>query len=43
MSRYEQLQEYLIDNQRSWLITGVGGFIGSNLLEKLLILNQKVL
>ena len=24
------------------LITGVAGFIGSNLLEKLLILNQKV-
>ena len=42
MSRYEQLQEYLKDNQRSWLITGVAGFIGSNLLEKLLILNQKV-
>jgi UDP-N-acetylglucosamine 4-epimerase len=42
MSRYEQLQENLKDNQRSWLITGVAGFIGSNLLEKLLILNQKV-
>jgi UDP-N-acetylglucosamine 4-epimerase len=42
MSRYEQLQEYLKNNQRSWLITGVAGFIGSNLLEKLLILDQKV-
>lgn len=42
MSKYEQLQEYLIDNQSTWLVTGVAGFIGSNLLEKLLILNQKV-
>ena len=42
MTRYEQLQEYLKDNQSTWLVTGVGGFIGSNLLEKLLILNQKV-
>lgn len=27
---------------RRWLITGVGGFIGSNLLEQLLDLNQRV-
>lgn len=36
------LQEYLEKNQRIWLVTGVAGFIGSNLLEKLLTLNQKV-
>jgi len=42
MTKYEQLQEYLKDNQRTWLVTGVAGFIGSNLLERLLILNQKV-
>jgi UDP-N-acetylglucosamine 4-epimerase len=42
MSKYEELQKYLKNNQRTWLITGVAGFIGSNLLEKLLILNQKV-
>ena len=42
MSKYEQLQEHLKNNQNTWLITGVAGFIGSNLLEKLLILNQKV-
>jgi UDP-N-acetylglucosamine/UDP-N-acetylgalactosamine 4-epimerase len=42
MTKYEQLQEHLINNQSTWLITGVAGFIGSNLLEKLLILNQKV-
>jgi UDP-N-acetylglucosamine 4-epimerase len=28
---------------KAWLITGVGGFIGSNLLEHLLKLNQKVI
>tara|TARA_B100000900_G_scaffold379318_1_gene364144 strand:- start:985 stop:2025 length:1041 start_codon:yes stop_codon:yes gene_type:complete len=42
MTKFEQLQEYLNDNQKTWLVTGVAGFIGSNLLEKLLILNQKV-
>ena len=42
MTKYEKLQEYLKNNQNIWLITGVAGFIGSNLLEKLLILNQKV-
>ena len=42
MTRYEELQEYLSTNQSTWLVTGVAGFIGSNLLEKLLILNQKV-
>lgn len=42
MSNYEKLQEHLKNNQNVWLVTGVAGFIGSNLLEKLLILNQKV-
>jgi UDP-N-acetylglucosamine/UDP-N-acetylgalactosamine 4-epimerase len=42
MTKYEKLQENLKSNQSIWLVTGVAGFIGSNLLEKLLILNQKV-
>ena len=42
MNKYEELQNNLIKNQNTWLVTGVAGFIGSNLLEKLLILNQKV-
>jgi len=42
MTAYEQLQEHLKNNQSTWLVTGVAGFIGSNLLEKLLILNQNV-
>lgn len=43
MTKYEELQEHLKNKQCTWLITGVAGFIGSNLLEKLLILNQKVI
>jgi len=42
MSAYENLKAHLQSNQYSWLITGVAGFIGSNLLEALLQLNQKV-
>jgi len=42
MSKYTQIQKYLLSNKKIWLITGVAGFIGSNLLEKLLRLNQKV-
>jgi UDP-N-acetylglucosamine 4-epimerase len=42
MTKYEQLQKHLKTNQSTWLVTGVAGFIGSNLLERLLILNQKV-
>lgn len=42
MSRYSALQEELLSNQSTWLVTGVAGFIGSNLLETLLDLNQKV-
>jgi UDP-N-acetylglucosamine 4-epimerase len=42
MSAYETLKTHLQSNQRTWLITGVAGFIGSNLLEALLQLNQKV-
>ena len=42
MSKYEKLQNFLLTNQSTWLVTGCAGFIGSNLLEKLLVLNQKV-
>lgn len=42
-SAYEQVRKSLLGQQpRRWLITGVGGFIGSNLLEALLKLNQRV-
>jgi UDP-N-acetylglucosamine 4-epimerase len=42
MSDYETLKIQLQSKQQTWLITGVAGFIGSNLLEALLQLNQKV-
>ena len=42
MSAYELLKEQLQRKPQTWLITGVAGFIGSNLLEVLLKLNQKV-
>jgi len=42
MSAYEDLKTELRRNRRTWLITGVGGFIGSNLLETLLKLDQPV-
>jgi UDP-N-acetylglucosamine 4-epimerase len=42
MSKYQEVRQYLNTHQHHWLITGVAGFIGSNLLEALLQLNQKV-
>ncbi|EIO4059126.1 Vi polysaccharide biosynthesis UDP-N-acetylglucosaminuronic acid C-4 epimerase TviC [Vibrio vulnificus] len=42
MTKYEQIQQELIESPNTWLVTGVAGFIGSNLLEKLLKLNQTV-
>jgi UDP-N-acetylglucosamine 4-epimerase len=42
MTEYEQLQSQLVTSPKVWLITGVAGFIGSNLLEMLLKLNQRV-
>ena len=39
---YAQAQEQLVDSPRRWLVTGVAGFIGSNLLEALLRLGQSV-
>jgi len=42
MSQYQTVCEQLQQAPKTWLITGVAGFIGSNLLETLLKLNQKV-
>jgi len=39
---YTKLKTDLQASPRTWLITGVAGFIGSNLLETLLNLNQRV-
>jgi len=42
MTAIAQLTGQLQSQPRSWLITGVAGFIGSHLLEALLRLNQRV-
>ena len=42
VTAYQQVAEALVNKPKTWLITGVAGFIGSNLLENLLLLNQKV-
>lgn len=40
--KYNKIQQELLRNPKVWLVTGVAGFIGSNLLETLLKLNQIV-
>ena len=42
MTKYQKTQQDLVAAPKTWLITGVAGFIGSNLLETLLKLNQTV-
>ena len=42
MNQYQTVCEQLKYAPKTWLITGVAGFIGSNLLETLLKLDQKV-
>lgn len=40
--KYDEVKKELLSNPKIWLVTGVAGFIGSNLAEELLKLNQKV-
>jgi UDP-N-acetylglucosamine 4-epimerase len=42
MTAYQELCARLRGERRVWLVTGVAGFIGSNLLEALLKLDQQV-
>ncbi len=41
--QFTRMQHELRRNPRTWLVTGVAGFIGSNLLEQLLQLGQRVI
>jgi UDP-N-acetylglucosamine 4-epimerase len=43
MDSFTQVQQRLLRAPRVWLVTGCAGFIGSNLLEALLKLNQTVI
>ena len=43
MTEYAKTLERLVIQPKVWLVTGVAGFIGSNLLEHLLKLNQTVI
>lgn len=42
MYNYNQIKQELLTQPKTWMITGVAGFIGSNILEKLLLLKQNV-
>src|ERR1700675_1248385 len=39
---YRRLRELLVSAPKIWVVTGVAGFIGSNLLQELLALGQTV-
>jgi UDP-N-acetylglucosamine 4-epimerase len=41
-NRYDGVRQSLRQHRKTWLVTGVAGFIGSNLLESLLKLDQRV-
>ena len=43
MMQHDSSLSSMISRPKTWLITGTAGFIGSNLLEHLLKLNQKVI
>lgn len=43
MTRYNKVQQALRDDPKTWLVTGIAGFIGSHLGCQLLSLGQKVI
>ncbi len=42
MTKFEQIKSELVAAPKTWLVTGVAGFIGSNLLENVIKTKPKV-
>ena len=40
---FDKIKAAIGKKKYTWLVTGVAGFIGSNILERLLLYNQKVI
>ena len=43
MTAYAHARDFLSNHRSGWLVTGAAGFIGSNLVEALLLLDQDVI